>query len=300
MILKNNIEKETEINNAKCPRCFKDINISDEKCKFCGYDLSEHYLKEDEITEEDIEGNEEDVDEDNYDDEDIEEEDVIICDRCGMQVFDDETYCSHCGNEIEREEDEEYDVEYITCFCCGKEVDASTVRCPKCGANLDHLDTSDTRNPYTRKYIMSDGSQAEGNAWQIWGILALLFGGGIFLFSLIEYDPGSIIASLIVAGIGILLLLIGSYREHKGKEIVRKQNDVIRRNDPKFKTKEDKIDNWDKAKSKINSIKNKIIPQSTPKSSMSEELRALKSLLDDGIITQEEFEKKKKDILNNK
>ena len=265
MILKNNVEKETEINNAKCPRCFKNINISDEKCKFCGYDLSELHLKEDEIPEED-------VGEDEYD-EDYDEEDI---------------------------EDEDEDVEDLTCFCCGKEVDASMTRCPKCGANLDHLDTSDTRNPYTRKYIMSNGSQAEGNAWQIWGILALLFGGGVFLFSLIEYDPGSIIASLIIAGIGILLLLIGSYREHKGKEIVRKQNDVIRRDDPKFKTKEDKIDNWDKAKSKINSIKNKIIPHSPPKSTMSEELRALKSLLDDGIITQEEFEKKKKDILNNK
>lgn len=262
MILKNNVEEETEINNSKCPRCFKNINITDKKCKFCGYDLSEVTLKEEEISEEDIE---------------------------------DEEYDIYDGDDDEVDEED-----YITCFCCGEEVEEDMTHCPKCGAKLDHLDTSDTRNPYTRKYIMSNGSQAEGNAWQIWGIIALLFGGGILLFSLIEYDPGSIIASLVVAGIGVLLLLIGSYREHKGKEIVRKQNDVIRKDNPKYKTKEDKIDNWDKAKNKLSSIKNKIMPRSTPKSSMSEELRSLKSLLDDGIITQEEFEKKKKDILNNK
>ena len=188
---------------------------------------------------------------------------------------------------------------YITCFCCGEKVKESETTCPKCGATIERLDIPENRNPYTKIYQDSDGTYFEGSAWETWGALLLIFGIVIFFIGLIAtLTSGTIIASLVFIGIGVTLLVIGSYRKHKGKEIVRKENDIIRETDADFTTKEDKLDGWDKAREKINSIKKNILSKKVNTPTLAEELRELKKLLDDNIITQEEFAKKKHDLLN--
>ena len=188
---------------------------------------------------------------------------------------------------------------YITCFCCGEEVKESETTCPKCGATFEHLDIPENRNPYTKTYQGSDGTFFEDNSWGIWGAFIFMFGISIFLIGLAStITSGIIVASLIFIGIGVILLIIGSYRKHKGKEIVRKENEIIRETDANFTTKEDKLDGWDKAKEAINSIKNSVPSKKVKTPTLAEELRELKKLLDDNIITQEEFDKKKHDLLN--
>ena len=199
------------------------------------------------------------------------------------------------------EENQTENINYFTCFCCGEKVKETEIICPKCGASFEHLEIPENRNPYTNIYLGDDGTYVEGNAWDIWGAVILIFGIGIFFIGLLStLTSGVIIASLIIAGIGIILLTIGSYRKHKGKEIVRKENEIVRETDSNFTSKEDDLDGWDKAKKAINSIKNRTLSKKISKPTLAEELRDLKKLLDENIITQEEFDKKKHDLLNKR
>jgi len=185
------------------------------------------------------------------------------------------------------------------CFFCGAEVDNDVTKCPKCGATLAKLDISENRNPYTKKYMTSDGEIVEGSGWEIWGTFILIFGIIIFLIGLVTtLTVGTIIASIIFIAIGATLLTIGSYRKHKGKVIVREENEKIREENPEFKSQEDEEDIWDKLK-KIKTKNNNTCNgfDVNNQSNIQDQLRNLKSLLDENILTQAEFDKAKKIIL---
>ena len=266
MAKSDNAEKKVDI-EIKCPRCGKKIN--NYTCNFCGYMLDEHYG---------------------------------LCPNCEMQVFDDEKKCSNCGTLLDWDV-EELKTNKTICFCCGKDIDVNTEICPKCGADLTQLDISESRNPYTKKYLMRDGSVTEGNGWLICGALALIVGFLMTLSSAIfGADIPSIIIGVIILCIGIVCSIYGSYKAHKGKIIVRKENDKIRESNPKFKSKEDQKDIWDKlkiltkSKAKNINISNQL-SNKTNQLSMYEELKKLKSLLDDNLLTQSEFDEAKKALL---
>lgn len=287
MIINNNIEKKVDI-ETKCPRCGK--KISNYTCDFCGYKLKEEkalILESQKIF---------------SDSTNDQAEYYALCPDCGMQVFNDEQKCPNCGCNLDWNV-EELKTNKTSCFCCGEYIDKNTEICPKCGANLTQLDISESRNPYTKKYLMRDGSVMEGNGWYIGGAIALVAGIMFFLYFItFGADTFSIVTSVVIAGIGVLLTMIGSYRKHKGKTIVRKENDKIRETNPDFKTDEDTEDVWDKIKKLTkkeqpiyniaNNSENKL-----NQLSMHEELRNLKSLLDENILTQSEFDEAKKAIL---
>lgn len=287
MIISNNIEKKVDI-ETKCPRCGK--KISNYTCDFCGYKLKEEkalILESQKIF---------------SDSTNDQAEYYALCPDCGMQVFNDEKKCSNCGCHLDWNV-EELKTNKTSCFCCGEFVDTNTEICPKCGANLKQLDISESRNPYTKKYLMRDGSVMEGNGWLRWGTVALISGFFITLYFLIfGADTPSIITSVVIMCIGIACSVYGSYKVHKGKIIVRKDNDKIRKTNPDFKSQEDQEDIWDKLKKLTkkeqpiyniaNNSENKL-----NQLSMHEELRNLKSLLDENILTQSEFDEAKKAIL---
>ena len=156
-----------------CPECRKQVFDYEKKCSNCGtlLDWNVEELNNNKMY---SSYNREKLDKDEY---------CALCPDCGMQVFDNEKKCSNCGTLLD------WDVEElknkISCFCCGEKIDKDDAVCPKCGANLTKLDISESRNPYTKKYLMNDGSVMEGNGWYIWGAVALVSGIMLFLYFVI-------------------------------------------------------------------------------------------------------------------
>lgn len=282
MIFSDSAEKKVEI-ETKCPRCGK--KISNNACDFCGYMLKKE--------EKNLIKKSEQVFNDNVNTQD---EYSTSCPDCGMQLFPDEKWCSNCGRLIARK---------ISCFCCGEDVDRDTDLCPKCGANIRQIDVSKSRNPKTRKFIMRDGSVVESNKWFLFGqcvfIMGVLLIFAAVIFLIIEGDTSCFIPGVVIMCIGMICSTYGSYKIHKGKIIVRNENDKIRKTNPNFRSEEDEEDIWDKLKNfskkrKINTI------SSDSKSNMNqlslyEELSNLKTLLDENILTQLEFDETKKSII---
>ena len=224
----------------------------------------------------------------------IEKELICQCPICGKQFDYNSGICLNCGyqpNKINSTEKK--------CFCCGATIPVKAENCPVCKAEIPP-EKAPHRNPNTKEYINKRGRIYESNGWLKFGSLFLICGSLMLIYLLlIAGDTNSIIASLISIGCGIILIIIGTYSVHIGKKIVRKENDKIRKYNPHFQSEEDEIDNYDKISNTIKHLcRQKSNKQKYTSIKISSELRDLKSLLDEGILTQEEFNNEKEKLLH--
>lgn len=182
------------------------------------------------------------------------------------------------------------------CFCCGKSIKVYDTNCPYCGAILQTIEIDAPKNPNTQKFILRDGTQVETNKCYLIG-LYITYGALLLLLGTLLSKPedlGEFIGGFIVLGIGALLMLIGCIREHKGKVVVRRQNDIERQLNPNYRTKEDDEDLLDKINRKLGITykkRNRFEP-------VEEKLYQLKMYYEQGLISRDEYEKAKAKLLN--
>lgn len=221
------------------------------------------------------------------------EKKICQCPICGKLFDYNSGICLNCGyqpNKINSTEKK--------CFCCGATIPAKAESCPVCKAEIPP-EKVPHRNPNTKEYINKRGRIYESNGWLKFGSLLIINGSLLLIYLLLTAsDKDSIIMSLISIGCGIILITIGTYRVHMGKKIVRKENDKIRNYNPHFQSEEDEIDNYDKISNAIKHLFKQENKQKDNSIKISSELRDLKSLLDEGILTQEEFDSEKEKILH--
>lgn len=139
------------------------------------------------------------------------------------------------------------------------------------------------------------GNQFESNGFTIWGSVLLLLGIGFSIIALVDNGQG-IIFSLFLLILGIILLIIGSYITHLGELVLRdKKNNNIETSEHQ----EIKEDNWDKIDKKLAAAKIKVKSGFLEnKNSLKVRLKELKDLLDEGLITEDEYNKKKNKLLD--
>ena len=105
------------------------------------------------------------------------------------------------------------------CFLCGREINDFDEQCSHCGAKQKQIETSDTGNPHTKRYLLSDGTQIESNLWQILGSAALICGVAISLYFLVfAFDLEALLGGIVIISIGILSIVMGSYLEKIGRK----------------------------------------------------------------------------------
>lgn len=239
----------------------------------------------------------------------------MFCDKCGAQTPDQSQFCSNCGKPLKKLQPASVTIQKsstIQCPSCGTLIiDSKSPYCPKClvVVNRYTLDKKSLKNEVNIQktdpnmpeiLIKFEGKNGQIDLYKdkliirregFWAALGHGFTKGdktIYLNQItgIQLKLGGLLVGY------IQFTLPGGIENKKGAlSATEDENSVTfmpASNDLAIKLKE-----------KIEELKNKSTQATTiiAQSSSADEIRKFKQLLDEGIITKDEFEKKKRELL---
>ncbi len=165
------------------------------------------------------------------------------------------------------------------CKNCGSSISDTAKFCPKCGAPVTSENAAGTTFPeYGDTSVTQPAPEVEVSekSWLAALLLEIFLGGlGIHRFYVGKIGTGILwllTASLVGTGwiVDLVMIATGKFKDKQGRYL--------------------KSDAWKRANETMDQIH---------KTSAADELFKLKKLLDEGVITQEQFEKKREEFLNH-
>jgi predicted RNA-binding Zn-ribbon protein involved in translation (DUF1610 family) len=285
-------KKEKGVNSdMKCSRCGGILSPDQDKCNECGYiNKKDKEINEDKYSKKSS-------DELNEKEESLKNNNDFKCVKCGSTLIEGQLYCFEC--DTKQPEQAIYSnnslLNFEVCHICNTQLKENQYICPNCGAHISKISGEDSKNKYTHKYIDSSGNQFESNGFINWGVVCVFISFFAGIATLVDGSGlGAFVFFLLT---GATLIIIGSYRIHLGK--VELRNEIL--NEEKLELSEElKEDGWDKVNKGISNAKKKVtnIFSDNKKQSLKEQLTELKELLDEGLITENEYDNKRNKLLD--
>lgn len=233
------------------------------------------------------------------------EKESFTCDNCGAEVEAEDTECPKCGLEFVESEDESF-----TCDNCGAEVAAEDTECPKCGLEFEEPEDKSFNkvdNDSRKEKIIYELDGVRGRHIDVYEdkvVITVKAGLGSFITGNATDGEKTIYYSDCIAiqfkksnlAIGYLQF------ETAGAIMNNKSSNFF--NENTFTWDETKLSNEkmeevaNYCKSRVNEYKSRKYNQYAFAFSPADEIAKFKKLLDEGVITKEEFEAKKKQLLD--
>ena len=116
-----------------------------------------------------------------------------VCDKCGSEIADGESFCSKCGSAVKQEPVK------LTCSNCGLKLEPGEKFCAKCGAPVQKVNTQFSSMPNFTPNILAKADKLKATekgshqylGGKISGILSAIMGMILFCFPTGGYETNS-------------------------------------------------------------------------------------------------------------